>query len=363
MFKAREFSKLSKFKQRDILRELKSSLDDFKVGQEYYLRPSPQLYHHLLVKAEHDFINPGFEFFKSLRRIFVCNILWKPKEIESFFIALERCGKHNPAEISQRIGTKSVPQVMMLIELFEHELNLAKACEAICPVNYADIPSAREMSNDWLKFEKIQAEMIQDQMNKIETKLTFGKNMQPISQWDEKKLELFELENILKLIRKYTTEDILVNRASILMLYYILQNWLQGIVKNLVALKDHYQKMYIREKHEASLQISGYKFSKIHNPDDTDEDDDLTSDDFTDDIEEFQDTKDVANNKMIDYDNNIELKEQKLDELYEKAFLRLVYSTDTESAKISNEIENLEVLLDADLKRYNGVFDELSDEQ
>ncbi|CAG8668938.1 2270_t:CDS:2, partial [Cetraspora pellucida] len=349
MFKAREFSKLSKFKQRDILQELKSSLDDFKVDQEYYLRPSPQLYHHLLVKVEHDFINPGFEFFKSLRRIFVCNILWKPKEIESFFIALERCGKHNPAEISQRVGTKSVPQVMMLIELFEHELNLAKACEAICPVNYADIPSAREMSNDWLKFEKIQAEMIQDRINKIETKMTFGKNMQPISQWDEKKLELFELENILKLIRKYTTEDILVNRASILMLYYVLQNWLQEY--------DVYQ----------ALQISVYKFSKIHNPDDTDEDgnftsDDLTDDDFTDEIEEFQDTKDVANNKMIDYDNNIELKEQKLDELYEKAFLRLVNSTDTESTKISNEIENLEVLLDADLKRYNGIFDELSDE-
>ncbi|CAG8837926.1 11090_t:CDS:1, partial [Racocetra persica] len=145
MPKTRELSKLPKYKQRDIIRKFKSSLDSFKVDREYYLRPNPQLYHHLLVKAECDFINPESEFFKRLTRTSIYNILWKPKELASFFIALERCGKRNPVEISRRIGTKSVPQVMILIEFFEHELNLAKACEAIRPINYADIPSAREM--------------------------------------------------------------------------------------------------------------------------------------------------------------------------------------------------------------------------
>ncbi|CAG8596585.1 27537_t:CDS:2 [Dentiscutata erythropus] len=431
-----KFSDLPKFKQKDIIVKLKHSLDDFRADREYYLRQSPQHYHHLLVKTESEFVNPGAqEFFKRLHRIIIGNVLWKHKELEIFFTALERCGKHNPAEISRRLGTKSVSQVIMLIELFEHESNLAKACKAIRPVNYTDIPSAREMSDYWLEFEKIQVKMIQERINKIETKETFEENMQPISKWDEKKLEL------------HTTDDILVNRSSIITLYHILQNWLQDIIKNLIALNDHYKRTYTQEKHEAcsiiskydvykALEIYGYKFSKTRNTNVTNEDDDLIeisesqymsslvdkniqegyssnaysdglSDEFNmqidvqqtknadqtlnetsedSDNDEFDDTgydsryrrsEDVTNHQMIIdyddeieikeqnvdklYDNEIEIKEQNVDKLYEKAFLRLLINPiDAESMNISNEIENLEVLLDTGLRSCNRIFDEKS---
>ncbi|CAG8758137.1 1289_t:CDS:1, partial [Dentiscutata heterogama] len=53
--------------------------------------------------------------------------------------------------------------------------------------------------------------------------------------------------------------------------------------------------------------------------------------------------------------------EQNVDKLYEKAFLRLLINpTDAESMNISNEIENLEVLLDTGLRSYNRIFDEKS---
>ncbi|CAG8564538.1 23735_t:CDS:2 [Gigaspora margarita] len=404
-----KFRDLSKFQQENIIVKLKSSLDKFDAIREYYLRPSPQLYHNILVRAEYEIVNP--EHHKRLHRIIIRNVLWKPKELECFFTALERCGKHNPAEISRRLGTKSVSQVIILIEFFEHELKLVKAC----PVNYTDIPSAREMSDNWLEFEKIQVEMIQERINKIEKKETVEENMQPISKWDEK---------------KHTTDDPLVNRASIITLYSILQSWLQGIFKNLIALDDLYKRTYIQENHEAcsiitkydiyrALKINGYKLSKPHNSDSTDEDDDLIeisesqymsnlfdkkvqegyySSDYDEDNDNFSDnmqvdvqqtnstdqilreTSKVRNNNVFDdtddsryqyneddanyqmisnYDNKIELKEQKIDKLYEKAFLRLfINPTDAESTNISNEMKNLEILFDTGLMRYNKIFDE-----
>ncbi|RIB08561.1 hypothetical protein C2G38_2110839 [Gigaspora rosea] len=74
-----------------------------------------------------------------------------------------------------------------------------------------------------------------------------------------------------------------------------------------------------------------------------------------DDIDDsrYQYNEDDANYQMIaNYDNKIELKEQKVDKLYEKAFLRLfINPTDAESTNISNEMQNLEILLNTCLSR------------
>src|ERR1043166_1186450 len=83
------------------------------------------------------------------------NLKWKLSEINQFFIALQRCGKHDPVGISRRVKTKSPLQVMMYIEQLENELQYAKEIGRIKkePLDYKYIPAAREMSEEWVKFE------------------------------------------------------------------------------------------------------------------------------------------------------------------------------------------------------------------
>src|ERR1044071_5330886 len=79
-------------------------------------------YHKLLLEQE-NFFNSG----EKINHIHseLNNVKWKLSEVNQFFTALQRCGKHDPVEISRRVKTKSPLQVMMYIEQLENELQHA----------------------------------------------------------------------------------------------------------------------------------------------------------------------------------------------------------------------------------------------
>jgi hypothetical protein len=158
-------------------------------------------YHKLLLEQEN--------FFNSREKInHICSepnkVKWQLPEVNQFFIALQRCGKHNPVGISRRIKTKTPLQVMMYIEQLENELQYAKEIGRIKkePLDYKDIPAAREMSEEWAKFEDRSAKMLIRKLEENEANHKDASNpatneFNELKQ-DREKIELFKLENFAK---------------------------------------------------------------------------------------------------------------------------------------------------------------------
>src|SRR6266498_1512044 len=87
---------------------------------------STMTYHEFLIEQE-KFFSSGEEIIGTkCTRSKLNNVKWKVSEVNKFFTALQRCGKHNPVEISRRIETKTPLQVILYIEQLENELQYAK---------------------------------------------------------------------------------------------------------------------------------------------------------------------------------------------------------------------------------------------
>ena len=156
-------------------------------------------YHKLLLEQEF-FFNSG-EGINHIRSE-LNNVNWNLSEVNQFFTALQRCGKHNPVEISRSVKTKTPLQVMMYIEQLENELQYAKEIGRIKkePLDYEDIPAAREMSEEWAKFEDKSAKMLIQKLEENETNRTNSGINELKLQQDREKIELFKLENFAKLL-------------------------------------------------------------------------------------------------------------------------------------------------------------------
>jgi hypothetical protein len=171
-------------------RNLVSSLENHRSNADI-----PIVNYHKFLTEQEIFFNSEEEISHIRSEL---NVKWEASEINQFFTALQRCGKHNPVEISRRIKTKTPLQVIIYIEKLENELKYAKQIGRIKnePLNYEHIPAAREMSKKWTKFENKSAKMLIRKLE--ENEINNGIEIDSITnglklQQDKSKIELFKL--------------------------------------------------------------------------------------------------------------------------------------------------------------------------
>ncbi|RIA94364.1 hypothetical protein C1645_760214 [Glomus cerebriforme] len=205
-------------------------------------------YHKLLIEQE-IFYGSGEEL-NHIRSEFN-NVNWKISEVNQFFTALQRCGKHNPVEISRRVKTKTPLQVMMYIEQLENELQYAKEIGRIKnePLNYENIPAAREMSKKWDKFETESAKIL---IQKLEENEVNCRNeidsTNELKLQDKSKIDLFKLDT--------KTKDVKPSDHILCSLHDVLRAWLTVIIHDLIILNQHHKRLYPQEniKHLVTVQ-------------------------------------------------------------------------------------------------------------
>jgi hypothetical protein len=87
----------------------------------------------------------------------IVNSVWTADEKDKFFTALARCGKGNLQQVSQRVGSKSLVEVVAYVGLLDEATawrrNRAKWTRARV-FDLADAPAAAEVDDEWLKLEE-----------------------------------------------------------------------------------------------------------------------------------------------------------------------------------------------------------------
>ncbi|GBB83654.1 hypothetical protein RclHR1_10350010 [Rhizophagus clarus] len=208
------------------------------------------------IKNYHKFLTEqeiSFNFGEEINHIrSELSVKWETSEINQFFTALQRCGKHNPVEISRRIKTKTPLQVIMYIEKLENELQYAKEIGRIKdePLNYEYIPAAREMSEKWTKFENKSAKVLIQKLEENEIKCGIGidSTTNESKSRDKSKIELFKFDMGTK--NKEPPNHILC------LLYDVLRGWLTIIIHDLIIINQHHKRLYPQEnvKHLITVQ-------------------------------------------------------------------------------------------------------------
>jgi hypothetical protein len=116
------------------------------------------------VYATHSAIDPFSDLtYKSrpLSSSVVMNSIWSADEKERFFTALARCGKGNLPEVSRRVGSKSLAEVVVYAGLLDEQVAMRKESSKKRRIyDYAKIPAATEVDQHWLAFEEKKAKNI-----------------------------------------------------------------------------------------------------------------------------------------------------------------------------------------------------------
>jgi hypothetical protein len=95
---------------------------------------------------------------QSLSSSVVMNSIWSADEKERFFTALARCGKGNLPEVSRRVGSKSLAEVVVYIGLLDEQVAMRKESSRRHSIyDYAKVPAATEVDQHWLAFEEKKA--------------------------------------------------------------------------------------------------------------------------------------------------------------------------------------------------------------
>jgi hypothetical protein len=89
------------------------------------------------------------------------NSIWSADEKERFFTALARCGKGNLPEVSRRVGSKSLAEVVVYVGLLDEQVAMRKESSKKRRIyDYEKIPAAAEVDQHWLAFEEKKAKNI-----------------------------------------------------------------------------------------------------------------------------------------------------------------------------------------------------------
>ncbi|CAG8471892.1 8513_t:CDS:2 [Ambispora gerdemannii] len=224
----------------------------------------------LVAETEHSFRNEQesplmFGYGQYTRQGLLHSLKWDQETTENFFIALLRCGKHNPEEIARRIGT-SVISVMMYLDLLEHEMKYRTMTGELKPLHLCEIPSAREMSDQWVQMEDKHSSFLCEREQREMLMTADIENHRPIPDQVLAKLDLFNLKNALRLAYQFYTKDTntAILRTTFVSLYDLLHDWLNVVINNIVTMMQAYpnssqpDNMVTVELVRAALEWHGY---------------------------------------------------------------------------------------------------------
>ncbi|CAG8578312.1 10668_t:CDS:1 [Paraglomus occultum] len=173
---------------------------------------------------------------------------WEPGEQNRFFIALARCGKHNVVEISKRVGTKSVSQILLYIDELEKGLRLEKLKERFEKENktriknrrrlYLKMQAAREMSDEWIEMEErrsLELAAVDDaKARKHESNVAASRRI-TLSLNDS----ILDLETASSFAERVigSENDCMVSRHTLVQLRAELKRWVSLIVRDIIVLR------------------------------------------------------------------------------------------------------------------------------
>lgn len=179
-----------------------------------------------ILEYEHDY---GLLTDKPFEVTMIGESVWTPNEKKRFFIALDRCGKHNVEDIARRVGpTKTVAEV----HAYLHFLDVA--ARAIAATNNKKIqhPFAREMSVNFIMQEERLAQHIQRALE-VES---YEKHLKLCSAAADvqRANEFFELWNMSSLTRLFAGQsDLTVLCSTIFNYYQLVKKFVQDIMVDL----------------------------------------------------------------------------------------------------------------------------------
>jgi hypothetical protein len=108
----------------------------------------------------------------------VLNSLWTAEEKNRFFTALARCGKGKLSDVARRVGSKSLAEVTAYIGLLEQATAWRKMSKRHKEFDFAMVPVAVEVTEQWLAFEEKRGQVAGQNERKLSDDAESGREVQ-----------------------------------------------------------------------------------------------------------------------------------------------------------------------------------------
>lgn len=162
---------------------------------------------------------------------------WTAEESNLFFQGLRRFGKHNVWAIQEFIHSRSLAEVVTMVEAMEMEMGRRKTL-GLKTIRLSEMPMAIEVDDQVIALEEVCASKLMD----LEMKTFWNQNNKsPAVSTPEvvDKTRLFNMRTLSDLSSRLyiQNEGASVEREVVLSLYDALKQWLTPVVKELVVLQ------------------------------------------------------------------------------------------------------------------------------
>ncbi|KAF9293767.1 hypothetical protein BGZ88_004907 [Linnemannia elongata] len=162
---------------------------------------------------------------------------WTAEESNLFFQGLRRFGKHNVWAIQEFIHSRSLAEVVMMVETMEMEMGRRKAL-GLKTIRLSEMPMATEVDDQVIALEDVCASRLMD----LEMKTFWSQHVKsPAESTPEvvDKTRLFNMRTLSDLSSRLyiQNEGAGMEREVVLSLYDALKEWLTPVVKELVVLQ------------------------------------------------------------------------------------------------------------------------------
>ncbi|KAF9203067.1 hypothetical protein BGZ49_006811 [Haplosporangium sp. Z 27] len=168
---------------------------------------------------------------------------WTVEEGDLFFQGLRRFGRHNIWAIKEHVKSRSLAEIVAMIQAMEAELARRKYF-GLETVRLSEMPMAEEMDETHIEVEERCAAILIDREMK-QTWTQYGKTQDEVNSKFVKKTQLFNLKTLNDLSSRIyiQNEGAGMERDVAVILYDALKEWLKPVVKELATLHAERQRV------------------------------------------------------------------------------------------------------------------------